>query len=251
MEQATDMSKSGCDGHGLGHDAQQRAFFTCHCTVCLKYLVRLRLECALVPPRYLDASLDALQPENELQAAALPRLIHYTDTWSEQLKLGAGVGLFSQRSRVGKTHMGVGIMRRIAEKYPVRPEYGSDHTLIPMLFINVSTFIGNWRNYYARPNQPAGESDSQRWSDFSRLIETEKRAHITKLLVLDDLGEVSATEFASKKIYELVEYRVSNNLPIIFTTNLTWDELARRYGESGARVVGRLQEVTADHTIQL
>lgn len=67
------------------------------------------------------------------------------------------------------------------------------------------------------------------------------------LLLIDDLGTAKRTEFTVETIRRVVEYRYSNNLPMIITTNL---ELAASRGgldlpgALGARTASRLAEVT-------
>ena len=49
------------------------------------------------------------------------------------------------------------------------------------------------------------------------------------LLVIDDLGSESASEPAKSKFLELIEERMSKNLPIAISTNLSTDEIILRY----------------------
>jgi len=48
------------------------------------------------------------------------------------------------------------------------------------------------------------------------------------LLVLDDLGTQHATEWAREKLFQLLNYRYINHLPVVLTTNLPLDELDGR-----------------------
>lgn len=60
------------------------------------------------------------------------------------------------------------------------------------------------------------------------------------LLVIDDLGKERKTEWTDEKIYSIVNYRYEHQLPIIFTTNLTADELTARVGEA---TMSRIKEM--------
>jgi len=55
------------------------------------------------------------------------------------------------------------------------------------------------------------------------------------LLVLDDLGTHSATEWAREKLFQIINYRYVNSLPMVLTTNLPLD-----------RIDGRLRSRLAD-----
>ena len=57
------------------------------------------------------------------------------------------------------------------------------------------------------------------------------------LLILDDLGVGNWTDWASGKIYDLIDYRDVNELPVIVTTNLSMSELAKVID---VRIVSRL-----------
>ncbi len=49
------------------------------------------------------------------------------------------------------------------------------------------------------------------------------------LLILDDLGTEMATPFAQSALYTLVNQRLTSSRPTIISTNLTMDELGKRY----------------------
>lgn len=62
-----------------------------------------------------------------------------------------------------------------------------------------------------------------------------------RLLVLDDVGASKSTEWTEEINYRLVNHRYENELPTLFTSNLTPKELA---GMVGDRVASRLVEMT-------
>lgn len=59
------------------------------------------------------------------------------------------------------------------------------------------------------------------------------------LLIFDDLGSESVTEFTKENIFSLLDYRVNKKLKTIVTTNLTMNEIKNKYHE---RVSSRLKE---------
>ena len=50
----------------------------------------------------------------------------------------------------------------------------------------------------------------------------------TPLLILDDFGEQSATQWAQEKLYQLINYRYNARLPMVVTTCLSLDEIEPR-----------------------
>ena len=72
----------------------------------------------------------------------------------------------------------------------------------------------------------------------------------SKLVVLDDIGREyiksnGGDSWAAEQIGELIDYRTSNGLPTIFTSNLTLAQLERKYNAAAApmgdRIVSRIQ----------
>ena len=57
------------------------------------------------------------------------------------------------------------------------------------------------------------------------------------LLIIDDLGTELNTPFAVSVIYNVINTRISRNLPMIISTNLTASELRKNYAE---RITSRL-----------
>ncbi len=48
------------------------------------------------------------------------------------------------------------------------------------------------------------------------------------LLVLDDFGTQNATGWAQEKLFQILNYRYINKLPLVVTTNLSLDEIEAR-----------------------
>ncbi|MFC1678974.1 hypothetical protein ACFL2T_02050 [Elusimicrobiota bacterium] len=234
-----------CGGTGVIFTEGTNSCRYCQCRK--QKLPSLLLAAGGIPARYVNSALGNTQPENQVQAAAISRLRHYADTLPERVRAGDGVALLGAGSRIGKTHLACALLGTIAEQYvdALRIEK------TPLVFLNTSLFINGWRNYYAKPPTAAEGGGGGQWRQYDNLVRQERSAFDAEFLILDEIGEVTGTEFVGGKLYTLIEHRVSSLLPIIFTSNLTWDGLVRRYGDDGARIVGRLQEITADYTFTL
>lgn len=113
---------------------------------------------------------------------------------------------------IGKTHLSLAIAKEAAEKgYTVA--YGS--------LINYLTIIE--KEHFGR----AADSDSD---TMELLINTE-------LLVLDDLGSEFNTGFYESATYNIINSRINLGLPTIINTNLTIDELQKKYND---RIISRI-----------
>jgi DNA replication protein DnaC len=64
------------------------------------------------------------------------------------------------------------------------------------------------------------------------------------LLLLDDLGVGKLSEAVTAEIYDIVEARTANDVPILFTSNYRGEGLANRFADpgAGAAIVRRLRE---------
>lgn len=62
------------------------------------------------------------------------------------------------------------------------------------------------------------------------------------LLILDDLGAERSTDYALEKVYNVVDSRYRAGLPVIYTTNLTLEELKHPADMRYARIYDRVLE---------
>ena len=109
----------------------------------------------------------------------------------------------------GKTHLASAVANyRIAHGHPV-------------LFVNTPDLLDHLRAAYS-PASPTGFDER-----FDQVRET-------PLLILDDLGSQSNTEWAQEKLYQIINYRYNARLPTIVTTN---QELETIEGRIRSRLV--------------
>jgi DNA replication protein DnaC len=103
----------------------------------------------------------------------------------------------------GKTHLAAAIANyQLAEGEPV-------------LFINTPDLLDHLRSAY-NPNAATG---------YDQRFEQVRNA---SLLVLDDLGTQSNTEWAQEKLYQIFNYRYNAQLPTVVTTNVELESLEPR-----------------------
>ncbi len=85
---------------------------------------------------------------------------------------------------------------------------------VPTLFITVPDLLDSLRFAYQDPQ-----------ATFEERFEEIRAA---PFLVLDDFGTQNATTWAQEKLFQILNYRYINQLPLVVTTNLTLEEIEGR-----------------------
>jgi len=133
------------------------------------------------------------------QADSLERAYNHSWQYAQSLE---GWLLLQGGYGCGKTHLAAAIAN-----------YAVDLG-VPTLFITVPDMLDTLRFAY-------GETDSS----FEERFEEIRR--IT-LLVLDDFGTQNATAWAQEKLFQIINFRYINRLPLVVTTNLGSGEIEER-----------------------
>jgi DNA replication protein DnaC len=114
---------------------------------------------------------------------------------------------------VGKSHLGVGIIKTAFQK----GLYGA--------VINVPSTLRKIRDSF---------------KDHSVVVQDEVYAKKRFVVLLDDIGAENATPWAIETIYSIVDARYESNLPTIITSNCSPAELTK---DIGARSTDRIREM--------
>jgi DNA replication protein DnaC len=188
-----------------------------------------------VPPRFHESSLDAFHPTRS--SGGLKAL-----AWARSIAAEAHSGLLCGDVGTGKTHLVVGILaaRHAAwlEKYPqanidVKDDRGRvvgvrGRPNLSDAFVDVPAMLDRMRSWIAHPDGPDPIWDLKR----------------ADLLVLDDLGRERVTDWASERLYVIVDYRYGQRLPTIATSNLKPSELVSGdYGPIVSRLLDGSQAI--------
>lgn len=116
--------------------------------------------------------------------------------------------------------------------------------------------VGTGKTYYAAciANRLIDNDYTVYMTNFSRLVNLiqsksfeDKQAFIDSinrysLLVIDDLGAERDSEFMLEQVFNIIDSRYRSGLPLIVTTNLSWDELKKPQNIKYARIYDRLIE---------
>ena len=135
----------------------------------------------------------------EMQASSLEQAFnqaqHYARSLNGWLLLRGGYGC-------GKTHLAASIANFAVDMG------------VPTLFLTVPDLLDMLRFSY--------DSDD---TTFEQRFNEIRNA---SLLVLDDFGTQNATGWAQEKLFQIINYRYINKLPLVVTTNLRLDEIDAR-----------------------
>jgi DNA replication protein DnaC len=151
-----------------------------------------------------ELTFDTFQPRGrpglgQLQANSLEQAFnqayHYAKSLNGWLLLRGGFGC-------GKTHLAAAIANFTVEMG------------VPTLFLTVPDLLDMLRFSY----------DSEETTFENRFNEIRNAS----LLVLDDFGTQNATGWAQEKLFQIINYRYINKLPLVVTTNLSLDEIEAR-----------------------
>ena len=85
----------------------------------------------------------------------------------------------------------------------------------PVFFLSVADLLDHLRSTFS-PESPVS---------YDELFE---RVRNTPLLILDDMGEHSATPWAREKLYQIINHRYNAALPTVITTSLPLEEIEDR-----------------------
>ncbi|KAF6658918.1 DNA replication protein [Paenibacillus polymyxa] len=200
-----------------------------------------RIAVADVPKEYTGVTLQN-SPAREGQAEAYKVMDAYVNTFKRQFdneeERIKSLYLYSESPGTGKTTSASAILH----EYIVRHYIGSlqrDRQPLerPAYFLDVNAwqtlFLG-----FNRCHVPA--ETAERYA--AEYYAMESRAKVTPFVVLDDIGVRSATDAFRADLHSIVNYRVANGLPTVYTSNVAIGDLTQVFD---ARLADRVRDMCA------
>ena len=208
---------------GDGLTAQQRAAVIS---------VQARYEAAGIPKGYRDIYLDN-SPAREDQAEIYSLLESYVKTFTADDVRIKNLYLVSHAVGTGKTTTSAVLINEyIRRRFMYLASKGRTIPEVLALFMDV--------NQIQRRYNTAIMSDNK--DEISRIVSDIEKAGKAPFLVIDDLAVRTASESYRSLIHDLVNERISEELPTVYTSNVPVRDLASVFDE---RLSDRIQDQCA------
>ena len=137
----------------------------------------------------------------------------YLQTYADTFSLQSKSLLMMGKTGLGKTHLSLAVVNRVIDR-GFNVYYDSAQGILDRLE----------KDHFDRNNRDDALQEDLYGSD---------------LLVIDDLGTEMVTSFTVSALYRLVNERMNDGLPTIFSTNLTMPELEAKYSQRlTSRILG-------------
>ena len=133
------------------------------------------------------------------QADSLERAFNHARQFAAKLE---GWLVLQGHYGCGKTHLAAAVANFVVD------------IGVPTLFLTVPDLLDSLRFTYNNPES----SFEERFEDIRRC----------PLLIMDYFGTENATPWAQEKLFQILNYRYINNLPLLITTNLSLNQLEGR-----------------------
>jgi DNA replication protein DnaC len=193
------MTKCGiCGGLGLVRVMTEEGLWAsraCECQEALKE--ERRLTAAQIPERYKHCSLDSYDPHYAGADTTLSKALMTSRRFVEDYPVNTGgIGLlFLGSIGVGKTHLAVGVLKRLIQERGARG-----------LFCDYRELLKSIQNSY-NPQVHVTE------------LELLKPVFTAEVLVIDDLGAQKPNEWVWDTVALILNARYNDKLTTIITTN--------------------------------
>jgi len=163
-------------------------------------------------PVYLKAKLEDLKNNKALEETC--KL--YLENWKKIKPLGLGY-YFWGNVGAGKTYTAAILANELMKQH-----------FVEVLFLKMPEAVARIKKSFGSDKKDSDKNLFEKMRD-------------AEMLILDDLGIEKVSDWLADEIYQVVEHRYSNNLPMIITSNQSLDDLAKIYRE---QVSSRITEKT-------
>ncbi len=218
VSEALDEPCPLCGGRGWVIEADGGAGSARTCACREEGVSQRLLAAAGIPPRYRHCKISSFQVSSAspgLRAqldSARKTAEQYVEGFLQEGGFRKSGLLFVGPPGVGKTHLAVGVLVELIERFRVRGRFAEFTSLIHQI---QATF-------------DPGTLESKR-EVLDPLMSAE-------LLVLDELGAQQATPWVRDILYLIINHRYTRQLPTLFTTNYLLDDVPKKGAKPPALV---------------
>lgn len=197
-----------CDGSGvinqITYEQGQRVerVEICNCMLDRDEMKRR----ANIPSIFQDSTINSFETEiyskeNTIAKAAKKAAARYVKNYPKFKENGKGIYFYSSIKGSGKTRLACSLGNALIQKW-----------YVSLKFIKTTDLLQNIRSTYGRN---ADVSEKMILDNFKK----------SQLLILDDIGAERPNEWACEIFLNILDYRMTNKLPTIFTSNILMGNL--------------------------
>lgn len=189
------------------------------CLIYTRYNNLLRL--AKIPKRYRRCNVDNL-PFKESNPEAYRKVMKYCNDILHYTEDGHSIYLYSNPTKgnemgtgTGKTTAACSILNKFLEEYVWWATTNRKNiSNVPALFVKCSDFQNKYTEQFR--NQMGASTD---------YYIAKSNMMLCNLLVLDDIAIRNCSQGFMAELYEVINHRVSEELPTIYTSNISREKL--------------------------
>lgn len=183
-----------------------------------------RVRDARIPTDYTDITVDN-SPIRENQPEAYRLVDAYVKTFKRQFEENGerikSLYLWSDATGTGKTTTAAAVANEYIKRHYIGSrKRGLKPKRRPVFFLDMNELQGKY-NEANRSNTPKEIAEPASRSYYEML----KAAKETDLLIVDDIGLRSASEAFRQDVHRFINHRASNEMPVVWTSNLPIDSL--------------------------
>lgn len=200
-----------------------------------------RVGAANVPADYRYVTLDN-SPARDSQQSVYKALDAYVRTFERQFEADGerikSLYLFSESPGTGKTTSAVAVLNAwLVTHFLGSLQRNRQPLQAPAYFLDVNS----WQTDYNEFNR-ARVPDSIAEPAAKRYYYAMERAKQAPFAVLDDIGVRQATEGFRGDLHSVINYRTTNAMPTVYTSNLPIEDMARVFD---SRLYDRMRDMCA------